>query len=204
MSRIVDPLLLRLRDLRKAHDKLRRAVPDAKSAEAIADHALDQVIQALENPELASIIDELIAAARERVADAPDFDDELKSRREELIKIEANLMSLAGAAPKDIESLNKDFERNRDAREDFVPNVAAVGRILVCVHQAAKGSVAESRSLGRKGKKRRKRKVAQGITSAVFGAGAIAADTQLPVLFAFSYGLGGAALHQAMRDLVGE
>lgn len=46
-----------------------------------------------------------------------------------------------------------------------------------------------SRELGRWDKKRRKRKVAQSITSAIFGTAAIVADTQLPPLFAFSYGL---------------
>ncbi len=204
MNDATSTLLLRLRDLRKAHNKLRRAVPDPRTAEVVADHALNQVIEALDDPELRAMIDEMIAAARKRVADASDFDEELAARREELLKIEAELIRLAGATPGDIEALYEDFERNKHARANFVADVETIKQILTRVHEAAKERVAEARTSNRKRKKRRKRKVAQGIASAVFGTGAIAADTQLPVVFAFSYGLGGAALHQAMRDLIGE
>jgi hypothetical protein len=95
-------------------------------------------------------------------------------------------------------------ERDEGVRPAFPQDVDALKVQLKDAHGSAKHRITASRAVGRKEKKRRKRRIAQGITSAIFGTGAIVADTKLPVLFAFSYGLGGSALHQALRDIVGE
>jgi hypothetical protein len=113
-------------------------------------------------------------------------------------------MRQLGATADDVRHLYLCYESAREYRAAFPLEIDALKRHLVEVHSAATRQIASSRSLNRRQKKKRKRKIGQGIASAVFGTAAIVADIQLPLVFAFSYGLGGAALHQALRDLVGE
>jgi hypothetical protein len=201
----IDLFLLRLRDLAKAHERLARGVPDVKSAEAVADNALKAVLKLLEDPEIDDLLNEFISAARNRLIEAPgDFDHELETRRSELVRAEASVMQRVGARKRDIEYLYVRYRDVQQFREKFPSDAAALRQCIVDLHQSTKVQLTESRTLARKEKKTRKRKLAQGITSAIFGTGVIAADTQLPLLFAFSYALGGSALHQALRDIVGE
>ncbi len=205
MTNNIDLFLLRLRDLAKAHDRLSRAVPDIKSAEEVADNALKEVLKLLEDPEINDLLNELIPGARSRLIEAPsDFDHELETRRPELVRAEVPVMQRAGARKRDIEHLYVQYRDVQQYREKFPSDAAALRQSLIDLHKSTKVQLSKSRSLDRKEKKKRKRKLAQGIASAIFGTGVIAADTQLPLLFAFSYGLGGGALHQALRDIIGE
>ncbi len=205
MTNNIDLILLRLRDLAKAHDRLSRGVPDIKSAEAVADNALKEVLKLLENPEITDLLNELIPEARNRLIGAPSaFDHELEARRPELVRVEAAVMQRVGARKRDIEYLYVQYRDVQQYREQFPSDSAALRQSIFDLHESTKAQLSESRNLDRKKKKKRKRKLGQGIASAIFGTGIIAADTQLPLLFAFSYGLGGSALHQALRDIVGE
>lgn len=71
------------------------------------------------------------------------------------------------------------------------------------IHESVKIEIELSRTLPRKEKKKRKRQIAPGITSALFGGGVIVADVYAPPFFAFSYAAGAGAIHQALRDLIG-
>ncbi len=205
MSRQVGLLLGALRDLAKAHNRLSRAVPNPESAQANADAALERLLVLLDDHGIARALADLMPPARERLLTSPDaFDAELKTRRPEMIQVETTVMHQAGAAADDIRRLYLCHERAREHRAAFPLEIDTLKRHLVEVHAAATRQIASSRSLNRRQKKKRKRKIGQGVASAVFGTAAIVADIQLPLVFAFSYGLGGAALHQALRDLVGE
>ena len=133
-----------------------------------------------------------------------DFHAEFKERRAELIKIETTITRRLGARQKDIERLYRAYESGYQRRHEFPDGIEAMKQRLVAVHEATKLHLAAARKMSRKDKKKRKRKLGEGLASAVFGTGIIAADSQLPPLFVFSYGLGGGALHQALRDIVGE
>ena len=201
----IDLLLLRLRHLARAHVRLAKGAPNVKSAEVGVDDAINEVLELLEDPEINDLLNELIPEARDRLIEAPsDFDHELETRRPELVREETAVMQRAGARKRDIEYLYVRYRDVQQFREEFPLDAAALRKSIVDLHESTKAQITESRPLGRKEKKKRKRKLAQGIASGIFGAGVIAADTQLPLLFAFSYGLGGGALHQALRDIVGE
>jgi len=75
---------------------------------------------------------------------------------------------------------------------------------LDSLHNSYLAAILQTRALRRREKKRRKRNIAQGLVSGIFGVGVILANTRFPALAAISYGLGGAAIHQAIRDWVGE
>lgn len=76
---------------------------------------------------------------------------------------------------------------------------------LQSLHHASKVELARSEKETRRDKKRRKRNVAQGVSSGVFGACLIAGDSLFPSpLSVASCGLGGTAIFMAMRDLIGE
>ena len=201
----IDLFLLRLRDLTKAHDRLSRGVPNIKSAEAVSDNALKEVLELLDSPEITEGLNELIPGARDRLIGAPrDFDHELEARRPELVHVEAAIVQRAGARKRDIEYFYNLYRDVQQDREQFLTDSTDLGQSIIDLHESTKMQLADSRRISRKEKKKRKRKLGQGIASAIFGAGIIAADTQFPLLFAFSYGLGGGALHQALRDIVGE
>ena len=205
MAADLNVLMDRLRELARAHDRLSRAVPDPPTAIAAADAALHRVMTLLDDPNIAGPLGELIPGAHDRVVGAADaFHAEFKERRSELIKIEATVTRRLGTTQEDIEHLYLAYERAYERRHEFPEGIDALKQRLVEVHESTKLEIATSRNMSRKDKKKRKRKLGQGIASAIFGTGVIAADTQMPLLFAFSYGLGGAALHQAFRDIVGE
>ena len=198
-------LMVRLRELARAHERLSRAVPNPAAAIATADAALERVMTLLDDPKVAGPLAELIPAARERAGGAAgDFRAEFGQRQSELVKIEATVARRLGITEEDIRRLYRVYERAYERRHQFPDGIDAIKRRLREVHESTKRGMAASRSMSRKEKKKRKRKLGQGVASALFGTGVIVANTQLPVLFAFSYGLGGGALHQALRDIVGE
>jgi hypothetical protein len=195
-------LLRQLRNLDKAYSKMIRAVPDPPTAERNADNALEAVLNLLEDPELGNLIEKHIPPARDQIA-TEAFDKELKSRHKEVTLVEIKLSQPFGLRRRDLQLMYEQYSKAKSEKARFVSSVDAIRQRLIKAHNAAKEEVAKSRELSRTGKKKRKRGVGQGIVSAVFGTVVIAANTQLPIVFAFSYGLGGGAIHQALRDIVG-
>jgi hypothetical protein len=201
----VNRLLGALREAARAHARLSRGVPDPRRAEAAADAAFGRVMALFDDPAVGGALDGLLPPARDKArADPGQFAADLAARRAQMLPVEAAATRRAGVKGEDIERFYRMGERGRWQPADFPDGVQALRRQLTEAHVNAKRRVSSSRSMPRKPKKKTKRKVAQAIASAVFGAAAIVANTQLPAVFAFSYGLGGAALHQALRDLVGE
>jgi hypothetical protein len=200
----VELLLRQLRELEKSYDRLSRAVPDPQAAERNADNALQAVLNSLSDPDVAAVIDELVPTARERILANPvSFRSELTVRHEELTRLEVRLAQHSGIRRQDIEVIRTTYDKVSLETGDFFASASALRESLVTLHTSTKSQVAASRELPRIEKKKRKRNLAQGIASAVFGTAVVAANTQLPIVFAFSYGLGGGAIHQAIRDIVG-
>jgi Fe2+ transport system protein B len=146
----------------------------------------------------------MILNARETIlANQDEFNSELYNRRDELIKQESRLAQAFGLKEKDVEWLFEEYQAVSEQTQDFVSTAEMLKDYHIILHKSIREMVASIRELPRKKKKKRKNSLSQGITSAVFGTVVIAANTQLPLVFAFSYGLGGGALHQAIRDIVG-
>jgi hypothetical protein len=198
-------LLRRLRRLSKAYDKLSRAVPNPEMAEKEVDKAFFDVLSALQDENLASLLNEMIPGAREEILSEPNkFDESLKEYREKLIIVETSITSEAGVRHKDITRMYMAYQKEKTKSGEFVTDAQELRDKLTLLHYSARQQIKEARKLSPKGKKKkRKRNVAQGIVSAIFGTGVITADIYLPALFVFSYGLGGSALHQALRDITG-
>ncbi len=151
-----------------------------------------------------SLIDEHIGNVRGQLLNNFEvFDKELTNQAKTLRSIEIKLAQPAIIRKRDYDLVFNQYLRSKKNKSDFVSSVTDIRNRIVEAHEASKNSLSESRYLTRIKKKKRKRNISQGITSAVFGIAAIAANTQLAIVFAFSYGLGGGALHQAMRDIVG-
>jgi len=88
---------------------------------------------------------------------------------------------------------------------EYPTTVEEIGELLGILHAEVVRQARESRPKEpRKVKKKRKRNLATAIASTCFGTAAIVGDSQFPPAFAFSYGVGGIALHQALRDIIGE
>ena len=197
-------LLRRLRDLKKSYDKLQRAIPSPWVSERNADSALEAVLASLNDPSVQSLMEKYIDQARQHILDDIDaFQKEMRDRQQGLIALETKMAQPGGIRRKDLELVFAQYSKTKGDMERFVTDVSGLCDRLAAAHRAAKDELAKARELPRKKKKKRKRHLGQGIASAVFGAMAIVANTQLPILFAFSYGLGGGALHQALRDIIG-
>lgn len=203
MDRKLETFLRLLRNLSKCYKKLRRATPDPRTAARNADLALDEVLKALDDPEIANVIAELIPMARERILSNPAvFQQKLNARHEELVKIEVKVCHHSGARRRDIETMYLQYRSVGRQVSHFVSNIDDLRQELLRLHEAVKKQIEASRQKPRVPKKKRKRNVAMAAASAVFGAAVIIADAPSPAVFSFSYGLGGSAVFQAMRDLI--
>jgi hypothetical protein len=206
MENALHKLLRNLRSLLKSYDKLARAVPDPTDAQRRADKALDDILSSLTDPAIVASIEKLMPIARNRIlADPNAFQAELIARREELLQVEIKVCQQSGARRRDIDAIYSRISRKRIDADiaDYISNIVILRAQLLKLHKAVSERVIASRNQPRVEKKRRKRNVAQGITSAIVGTAVIAADIPLPIVFTFSYALGASALHQAMRDIVG-
>lgn len=198
-------LVKNLRQLEKAYDKLSRGVPDPKIAEANADRALLRVTSLLADKELAANLDALIIEARKEFeANAEKFDAPTDEQKQELFSAEIKVLRNSGLGQDVIVELYDVFQEVKLEKGQFVSNTEELRAHLEALHKKYKAEIEASRQQPRKEKKKRKRKVLQGAGSTLLGTGVIIADSQFPPLFAFSYGLGGGALHQAIRDFIGD
>lgn len=199
-------LLVRsLQQLEKAYDKLSRGVPDPKAAEVNADRALEGVTSLLSDKELADKLDALIIEARKEFeANAAKFDAPSNEQKQELFSAEVKVLRNSGLGQDEIVELYTVFQEVKLEKGQFVSNSEELRAYLEALHKKYKAEIEASRQQPRKQKKKRKRKVLQGALSATVGTTVIIADSQFPPLFAFSYGLGGGALHQAVRDFIGD
>lgn len=198
-------LKLLARDLKKlesAYNKLARGIPNPRIAEGVADQALDRVLSRLLDDELASTLDRLILEARDSLAAKTDKTNE-KSRQTAL-ELEAKILRDYGLRIEDVVEFYAVVEEVEHDHGKFVSNTKELCESLKSLHEHYKVEIRRSRENPRKEKKKRKRKVLQGAASATVGTIVIIADTHFPPLFAFSYGLGGGALFQAIRDLIGD
>lgn len=194
-----------LLQLEKAYDKLSRGVPDPKSAEASADRALEAVTSLLSDKELASNLDALIAEARKEFeVNADKFDAPTDEQKQELFAAEARVLRSSGLRQDEIAELYAVFQGVKLEKGQFASNSEELRTSLEALHKKYKAEIEASRQQPRKEKKKRKRKVLQGAASATLGTTVIIADAHFPPLFAFSYGLGGGAIHQAIRDFIGD
>lgn len=198
-------LVRNLRQLERAYDKLTRGVPDPKAAEANADRVLEGVTNLLSDKELADNLDALIIEARKEFeANAEKFDAPNNEPKQELFLAEIKVLRNSGLGPEDILELYAVFQDVKLEKGQFVSNSEELRTHLEALHRKYKAEIEASRLQPRKQKKKRKRKVLQGAISTTLGTTVIIADSQFPPLFAFSYGLGGGALHQALRDFIGD
>ena len=198
-------LKLLARDLKKlenAYNKLARGVPSPGAAESVADQALDRVLSRLLDDELVSTLDNLIREARESLAAKPDKAD--KKSTQTALELEAKILRDYGLRIEDVVEFYAVVEEVEHDHGKFVSDTEELRESLKSLHERYKAEIRRSREDPRKPKKKRKRKVLQGAASATVGTIVIVADTHFPPLFAFSYGLGGGALFQAIRDLIGD
>jgi len=87
----------------------------------------------------------------------------------------------------------------------FITSSDDLADLFPKLHGAIVSQISDTRQMPRKAKKRRKRDITTGATFTAIGFGLLAANTQVePSLGVYSYILGGNALMQAIRNLIGE
>jgi hypothetical protein len=200
----IELLLLRLKELKKWYNKLQGAKPDPQTAVWYADAALAEVLQSLSDPDVIAIIESNIPSARQQIQDAAStLHQDLITRQDELIELEIRLSRASGASRQDITLIYLKQIKTSPTLEGKATHVAELRESLKQLHEATKTAYAQSRDLPKTKKKQRKRNVGQGITSGVIGLILISSNGIYAPDFVVSYTLGGGAIHQAIRDLVG-
>lgn len=196
--------LRQIAKLEQAYAQLARAVRDQRGAEAKADRRLNQLLNMLDAG-WASKIDELIRTSRQKVVEERrELEQDFAAQSDRLIAAEIPLIRETGATQHHIEALYHTYKTLCAESDKFLKSSQELREKLPQLHSAVKAHLLHCRALPRKSKKSAKKKIAQGVTSFVFGTGLILANTQLPHLGLFSYAIGAAALHQALRDFVGK
>ncbi len=196
--------LRQIAKLEQAYTQLARAARNQHGAEANADRRLNQLLDMLDAG-WASNIDDLIRNARQKVVEERrQLEQDFAAQSDTLVAAEVPLIRETGATQHHIQALYKTYRALCSESDKFLRSSQELREKLTQLHRAVKAHLIQCRALPRKSKKNAKKKIAQGVTSFVFGTGMIFANTQLPHLGLFSYAIGAAALHQALRDFVGK
>lgn len=180
MQRELRNLVAQLQRLGRAHERLAKAVPDPASAAAAADQELERTLTLLREPAIRMALDELIPGGKESLSkelQGPPSKDNLDA--------EVVLLRRLGLTLEDTERLSSAYQRSRSITAETIKDSEDLAQTVVKVHESVKIEIELSRTLPRKEKKKRKRQLAQGIASALFGSGVIVADIYAPLLFAF-------------------
>lgn len=198
-------LISKPRRLQKAYDKLSKGVPNPRIAESNVDRALEEVISLLLSREIADNLDCLIIKARKELEiNAEKFDALNTEQKQKLLLPELKVLRDHGFRQSEILILCSISQEVKHEREKFVSNSEELCIYLENLHKKYKSEIEASRKQPRKQKKRRKRKVLQGVVTTTLAVGAIIVDLEFLNVFPFSYELGAGALFQAIRDFIGD
>ncbi len=198
----VDRFLSGLRKLRRAYEKLSQGTPTLQEALRSYNLCFETLQAALEDPDLERVLDYLIQEAHRQSESTPSGSAETSARG--AWETEVRLSSRFGFRREEAQELIMLSSEVQSEVTNRVRTTREFRHRFILLHRASVAQLDESREQPRREKKRRKRKVAQGVTSSIFGLGLFVVDSQFPQLASVSYGLGLAAIHQATRDLVGE
>ncbi|MEE4310590.1 MAG: hypothetical protein V2J62_01860 [candidate division KSB1 bacterium] len=196
-------MMQHLRQLMKAYDRYSRAVRGPYISESELDQTFERLLLTIKK-EWSNSLDHFFETARENaLKEYSEAADGVKDEAD-ILKKEADLLNELKADAKKIQWFFSIYRENSEASDKSPATSRELETRLRSLHQLIKEEISDSRQLPRKKKKKRKRQVARGITSLTVGVGAFIANTNLPPIMAWSYGVGAGALHQAARDFVGE
>jgi hypothetical protein len=207
MDTDIRSLLEALAQWRKACKKLEGAVPDRVSAEQEVSRAQAQVTTLLREDRIAEAFDQLIQANS-----APAEPSEMRQKavrnylthkQEDLIAAEMRTVQPLQISRRELSQIIAAYLQAQP--QELPLSSHDIPDLFPQLTEAIVQQYAASRSLPRQQKKRRKRKVATGVTFTMIGLGLMAGNSQSAATIAtYSYILGGNALLQAVRDLIGE
>ncbi len=182
-----------LADYQKAFESFARGDPTPAAARAEFDAAHLRLRVALTNPAVTKRIAEVLSSPT-----AANLNFDLHQNE---LDFELKLSRYFGINWRQV---RKSFRSNPPSRPEFTSPKELVGRIDE-LHQRVTTGIDSARQIQpRIPKKKRKREIAQGITSIIFGAGCAVANSYFPATMSFSYAASLAAFGQAARDIIGK
>lgn len=199
-------MTLRLAEYRKATRRYIAANPNPKTSRDHFDQKFYLLVESLRDPDVSSKFVEMFSHDDEAYQTYLHLSEEDNVERlMSELSFEIDLMVKMGFKRSDAEDMFE-YTVGYTQRDDF-EQFSVIDDLITKLQQVHDHTIAvveEARTLDRKGKKIRKRDVKRGSLSATFGTGLIVGNTQFPPLAPVSYGAGLFALHQALRDFVGE
>lgn len=191
-----------IREYRKAASLFMRANPSPEASRARFDSAKDDLAEVLASTSVAERIAYVIDAGHS--GESPSACFKLDSFA---LRLEYSLAAEYGLRTKAVENvLGQDLVR--DPTLEVIGSSPDMILQLNEIHERAITEVTLQRqNPDRVEKKRRKRNVAQSILSALFGTGCLIGNSYALAGFppaGFSYAVGAQAIHQSLRDAIGE
>ncbi len=198
-------LLVLLHYWQQACASLERAVPNPVSAETQLATIAQHLQALLQQEDVLGAIDELIARTQPQVVANPEaVRQDLLANQEAIVAAERQAAKPLNLQREDIlRTIGLSLQHHAEAK--YLVSSQELLTYFVQIQQAIVEQYATARTLPRKQKKWRKRNIAAGVSLTVIGIGLVASNTPYETTPAiYSYMLGGSALLQAMRDLIGE
>lgn len=198
-------LLIVLKHWQQACKKLDRAIPSSTAAEAQLAAIAEQIKVLLQQEEVVSTIDELIARTQPHIiADQDALRNKLIANQETIIAAEVRAAEPLQLSREDILRSVLLYLHNQP-NDKYLMSSQELLTWFLKLHAEIIQQYVAARSLPRKQKKRRKRNIAAAVSLTAVGIGLILSNTPYDTIpAAYSYILGGNALIQALRDLIGE
>lgn len=193
-------------------DIWREAISDfkqgGKQLETKANHvkaAGKTVVTRLEDAQVAEAIASLMSSANANLPEiAQEVHQRLLRQPDRLVSREMESLGPLQLKRKELETLVFAYCHSLQKNTNL-PAADQLSAHFISLQSALMEEIEAARPLTRKQKKRRKRQIATGILFTVAGLGLLAGNTLMDSdLAGASYILGGNALMQAVRDLVGE
>jgi hypothetical protein len=200
MDREIRETLRQLRQVNKNYQQWLRGA----ATEADVDRSVAGAMAQLKRKPVASQVKALMERHQPEWQEPDKMTRVIREAKPMMVASEARIARDLRVRHRDLLRAMTHLEREPEVAKQAKPDVKGLEKELDRLLKTAKEEGIKARALPRREKKERKRDLAKGIWSAVFGVGIIVADTQLPPLAAASYGVGLAALNQAGRDIVGE
>lgn len=193
-----------IRNYNKAIKRYLKGSPSTTEASNELKLSYLELMLSLNNPKLQKLINDNIEKIESDFNKTKNTDDIIKqlTNGSEVSELEKSLADNFGMSKNDVMRLIASYEKSNNNLHKF--SITDIKLYFEGLQNHLISEVPKVRKVGKKDKKARKRDLLRGAFSTTFGAGIAAANTLMPSTYLFSYSIAAIAIHQGIRDFIGD